>query len=47
MVSEEKIEKLSFSDAPKIVTKKIPGPKSKEILEKELANETPTRIAPI
>ena len=47
MVSEEKIEKLSFSDAPKIVTKKIPGPKSKKILEKELANETPTRIAPI
>lgn len=47
MVSEEKIEKLSFPDAPKIVTSQIPGPKAKIILEKELANETPTRIAPI
>lgn len=47
MISEEQIKKLSYPDAPKIVTKEIPGPKSKVILEKELAKETPTRIAPI
>jgi len=47
MVSEREFEKLSFSDAPKIVTKEIPGPKAKIILKKELENETPTRIAPI
>jgi len=46
MLSEEKIKKLSYPDAPKIVTREIPGPKGKIILEKELANETPTRIAP-
>lgn len=44
--NEEQFEKLSYPDAPKIVTE-IPGPKSKPILEKELANETPTRIAAI
>lgn len=47
MISEKEFEKLSFPDAPKIVTKEIPGPKAKIILEKELKNETPTRIAPI
>jgi 4-aminobutyrate aminotransferase len=47
MISEEKIKKLSYPDAPKIVTRAIPGPKSKKILEKELENETPTRIQPI
>ena len=47
MVSEEKIKKLSYPDAPKIVTREIPGPKAKKILEKELENETPTRVAPI
>ncbi len=47
MASEEYFEKLSYPDAPKIVTSSIPGPKTRELLEKELGNETPTRIAPI
>jgi len=46
MISEEEVSKLSWPEAPKIVTKKIPGPKSKVILEKEMTNETPTRIMP-
>jgi 4-aminobutyrate aminotransferase len=41
--NEEQFEKLSYPEAPKVVTE-IPGPKAKPILEKELANETPTRI---
>jgi 4-aminobutyrate aminotransferase len=47
MNSEEYFDKLSYPDAPKIVTKSIPGPKTRALLDKELANETPTRIAPI
>jgi len=47
MIHEEEMAKLSYPEAPKIVTKEIPGPKSKPIIEKELANETPTRIAAI
>jgi len=46
MILEEEVSKLSWPEAPKIVTKEIPGPKSKVILEKEMANETPTRILP-
>ncbi|GAH36094.1 unnamed protein product, partial [marine sediment metagenome] len=37
---------LSWPEAPKIVTKEIPGPKSKEILEKEDTYETVTEMAP-
>jgi len=33
MISEEELAKLSYPDAPKIVTAKIPGPKSQRILE--------------
>ncbi len=40
---EEEVAKLSWAEAPKIITK-IPGPKTKEIFDKEMANETPTRI---
>jgi 4-aminobutyrate aminotransferase len=47
MVTEEHLKELSYTDAPKIVTSKIPGPKTEALLEQELANETPTRIAPI
>ncbi len=47
MINEEFLEQLSYPDAPKIVSREIPGPKTKTLLEKELANETPTRIAPI
>jgi len=46
VISEEEVSKLSWPEAPKIVTSEIPGPKSKAILEKEMANETPTRILP-
>jgi len=42
---EQEMLKLSWPEAPKIVTSEIPGPKSKAILEKEMANETPTRMA--
>ena len=35
MISEEKIQKLSYSDAPKIVTREIPGPKAKKIKPNE------------
>jgi len=40
---EAEMEKLSWAEAPKIVTK-IPGPKTKKIFAKEMSNETPTRI---
>ena len=40
---EQAMAKLSWPEAPKIVTK-IPGPKTKKIFDKEMANETPTRI---
>jgi 4-aminobutyrate aminotransferase len=43
---EKEMAKLSWPEAPKIVTTEIPGPKSKVIFEKELANETPTRCMP-
>jgi len=43
---EEEMAKLSWPEAPKIVTKEIPGPKSKVIIEKEITYETPTRILP-
>jgi len=42
---EAEIEKLSWAEAPKMVTK-IPGPKTKRLLEKELANEINIRIFP-
>ncbi len=46
MVSEEEVSKLSWPEAPKIITK-IPGPKTKKIFDKEMANETPTRIGAV
>ena len=42
---EEEMAKLSWPEAPKIITG-IPGPKSKALLEKEMANETITRAMP-
>jgi 4-aminobutyrate aminotransferase-like enzyme len=42
---EEELAKLSWPEAPKIATK-LPGPKSKEILEKEDAYETVAEMAP-
>lgn len=42
---EEELAKLSWSDAPRIVTE-IPGPKSKAILEADMANATITRMVP-
>lgn len=43
---ELELEELSYKEAPLIVTSEIPGPKSREMLEAEMANETPTRIMP-
>lgn len=47
MITEDYLKELSYPDAPKIITSQIPGPKTKVLLDQELANETPTRIAPI
>jgi len=43
MISEEELAKLSYPDAPKIVTAKIPGPKSQRILEGVPKYESMTR----
>ncbi len=43
---EEEIGELSYLEAPKIVSKEIPGPKAKEILNKIYELETVTVLAP-
>jgi len=43
MISEKELAKLSYPDAPKIVTDKIPGPKSQKILEDVPKYESMTR----
>jgi 4-aminobutyrate aminotransferase len=42
---EKEMEKLSYPEAPKIMTE-MPGPKSKALWDKEMANETVTRMCP-
>jgi 4-aminobutyrate aminotransferase len=42
---EAELAKLSWSEAPKIITE-VPGPKSKAILDADLANATITRMVP-
>jgi 4-aminobutyrate aminotransferase len=44
MISEKELEKLSYPEAPKIVTDKIPGPKGKKIWDEAAKFETPTRV---
>ena len=43
MISEAELAKLSYSDAPKIITAKIPGSKSQKILEDVPKYESMTR----
>ncbi|MBU2511509.1 aspartate aminotransferase family protein [bacterium] len=45
MVNEKELAGLSYDDAPKIVTKKIPGPKSQKYLEKSFTYESMARGA--
>jgi 4-aminobutyrate aminotransferase len=44
MISEKELEKLSYTDAPKIVTDKVPGPKGQKIWDEAAKYETPTRV---
>ncbi len=43
---ERELAKLSFAEAPKIVSDVLPGPKSQELIDAELENETVTRVVP-
>lgn len=43
MVNEKDLEKLSFMDAPKIITNEVPGPKAKESLEDSFKYESMAR----
>lgn len=43
MISESKVRKLSFPDAPKI-TGELPGPVGKAFFEQSMKYETPTRV---
>lgn len=44
MISEEELAKLSYPEAPKIVTVKIPGPKGQKLYDESLKLQTPTRV---
>jgi 4-aminobutyrate aminotransferase len=43
MISEKELAKLSWADAPKIVTKEFPGPKAQEYLQGSFDNESMAR----
>ncbi|MGD8387486.1 MAG: aspartate aminotransferase family protein [Desulfobacteraceae bacterium] len=45
MISEQELEKLSYPDAPKIVTDKLPGPKTEKMLGDSLKFESMARGA--
>jgi 4-aminobutyrate aminotransferase len=45
MVSEKKLAELSYDDAPKIITKGIPGPKAQKLLKKSVSHESMARGA--
>ena len=45
MISEAEIAKLSYEEAPKRVTDKLPGPKAQKILDEAQKYETPTRMS--
>jgi 4-aminobutyrate aminotransferase len=45
MVTEEELARLSYPDAPKIVTDEVPGPKTKEALERSFKYESLARGA--
>ena len=43
MISEKELAKLSYEEAPKIVTDSIPGPKAQDFLKRSLASESMAR----
>lgn len=43
MISEKDLAQLSYAEAPKIVTKSFPGPKTQEYLENSFASESMAR----
>lgn len=43
---EQELARLSFDDAPKIVSDFLPGPQSMSLIEAEVENETNTRVIP-
>lgn len=43
---EKELSKLSFEEAPRIVSDFLPGPKSQELMAAEMENETVTRVIP-
>ena len=44
MISEDELSELNYPDAPKIVTKSVPGPKSKKMWQEAMKFESPTRV---
>ncbi|MCL4369011.1 MAG: aminotransferase class III-fold pyridoxal phosphate-dependent enzyme, partial [Actinobacteria bacterium] len=44
MISESELSELNFPDAPKIVTKTVPGPKGKKLWDEAFKLESPTRV---
>lgn len=44
MISEGELSELNFPDAPKIVTKSVPGPKTKKMFNEAMKYESPTRV---
>jgi 4-aminobutyrate aminotransferase len=44
MISERELEKLSYPEAPKILTDRVPGPKGQKIWDEAAKFETPTRV---
>lgn len=43
---EQELLKLSFDEAPRIVSESLPGPVSQELIDAEIENETVTRVIP-
>lgn len=43
-ISEGELSKLSYPDAPQIVTESIPGPKTKKLWDAAMKYESPTRV---
>lgn len=46
MLSEKGFAKMSISEAPKIITEEIPGPKTKNLIDLSRSLESPSLVAP-
>jgi len=44
MISEEELAKLSYPEAPKVITRTVPGPKGQKLFDESLKFQTPTRV---